>query len=149
MSHEGETLCRHALSVAASGSIIYSTDDADVAFERLPYLDQRLRGDLGSALGRLSDAGISVRAVQLRLLCPFPTDVLGPLLDRSSPSVMIENNYSGQLNALFRQRLGRGCDHLVLKYSGRPVSGEALFPALRAIHAGGADARIVLRNGFE
>ena len=107
------------------------------------------KGAALDAQGRLANAGISVRVVYLRLLCPFPADAVRPLLESASPSVMVETNLSGQLDTVFRQRLGRGCGHRVLKYSGRPISGEALFPVLLAIHAGGADARIVLRNSFE
>ena len=101
------------------------------------------------ALSRLSDAGINARVVQIRLLWPFPSEALMPVLDASSPSVMIEGNYSGQLNTVFEQQMGRGCDHLMLKYSGRPFSGEALFPVLKAIHEGKAEPRIVLRNPYE
>jgi 2-oxoglutarate ferredoxin oxidoreductase subunit alpha len=98
---------------------------------------------------RLADSGISARAVQLRLLWPLPADELRVILSDSSPSVMIEANLSGQLNKLFQQQMGRGCDYVILKYSGRPISGEALFPALMEIHAGRAEPYIVLRNPLE
>jgi 2-oxoglutarate ferredoxin oxidoreductase subunit alpha len=107
------------------------------------------KGAVLDALSRLSDAGINARVVQIRLLWPFPAEALMGMLDRSSPSVMIECNYSGQLNTVFEQQMGRGCDHLLLKYSGRPFSGEALFPVLKAIHAGTDETRIVLRNPYE
>ena len=101
------------------------------------------------AMQRLSAIGISARAIQLRLIWPFPAQALLSELKRSQPSVMIECNYSGQLNTLLQQQTGRACDHLIVKYSGRPMSGEALYPALRAIQAGEAEARIVLRNSYE
>jgi 2-oxoglutarate ferredoxin oxidoreductase subunit alpha len=121
--------------------------DAEAAFTLFTWGSNK--GAVIDVLGRLSDAGISARAVQLRLLCPFPADALRPWLESASPSVMVENNYSGQLNTVLQQHLGSGCDYLVLKYSGRPVSGEALFPVLLAIHAGEAEARIVLHNDCE
>jgi hypothetical protein len=71
------------------------------------------------------------------------------IISDSSTSVMIEANFSGQLNELFKQQIGRGCDHVILKYSGRPISGEALLPALIEIHAGRAEPHIVLRNPLE
>ena len=134
--------------------------------EELPPEEQvRLHGDLearftlltwGSTTGavldamqRLAAAGIRVRTLQLRLLWPFPGEVLEKAMQGASPLVVIECNYSGQLNRLLREQTGRRGDHLVVKYSGRPISGEALFPVLQAIHAGEAGYRTVLRNPYE
>ena len=50
VAFEPETLCRHALTVAESGFIIYSADDADVEFNQLPYLDDRFRDDINATL---------------------------------------------------------------------------------------------------
>jgi 2-oxoglutarate ferredoxin oxidoreductase subunit alpha len=107
------------------------------------------KGALIDALQRLKDEGIKARAVQLRLLWPFPAEDLAPVLESASPSIMVECNYSGQMNALLREQTGHSCDHLIVKYSGRPISGESLFPVLKAIHAGQAEPRIVLRNPYE
>jgi 2-oxoglutarate ferredoxin oxidoreductase subunit alpha len=107
------------------------------------------KGAVLDALQRLKEEGISARAVQLRLLWPFPAGELQTILATAAPLVVLECNFSGQMNELLRQQSGRGCDHLVLKYSGRPVSGEALYRALRQIHAGQGEARIVMRNPHE
>jgi hypothetical protein len=37
----------------------------------------------------------------------------------------------------------------VVKYNGRPVSARELTDALRTIHSGSAEQRIVLRNPYE
>jgi 2-oxoglutarate ferredoxin oxidoreductase subunit alpha len=107
------------------------------------------KGAVLDALKRLEQEGISARAVQLRLLWPFPVDELEAILASAAPLVALECNYSGQMNELLKQQSGRGCDHLVVKYSGRPISGESLCLALQQIHAGRAEARIVLRNPHE
>ena len=106
-------------------------------------------GAVLDAMQRLAAAGIPARTVQLRLLWPFPAQALEGILENASPLVVVECNYSGQLDALLREQTGRGCDHLVVKYSGRPISGEALFPVLQRIHAGAAGRRTVLRNPYE
>ncbi|RTZ78710.1 MAG: hypothetical protein DSZ01_04965 [Gammaproteobacteria bacterium] len=104
---------------------------------------------MNQAMQRLAAAGIRARTLQLRLLWPFPGEVLEKVMQGASPLVVIECNYSGQLNRLLREQTGRRGDHLVVKYSGRPISGEALFPVLQAIHAGEAGYRTVLRNPYE
>jgi 2-oxoglutarate ferredoxin oxidoreductase subunit alpha len=107
------------------------------------------KGAALDAIHRLSTAGIRVRLIQLRLLWPFPTEAVRQLLETATPSVLIECSYSSQLDLLFQQQLGAGCDYQVVKYSGRPISGEALVTVLQSIHAGVAETRIVLRNPYE
>lgn len=146
MEKRAKKLERAAAEIPASEKLeIYG--DTDAAYTVFTWGSNK--GAVLDALNRLSDAGINARFIQVRILWPLPEDTLLPLLDTSSPSVMIEANYSGQLNTIFQQQMGRGCDHLLIKYSGRPFSGEALFPVLKAIHAGEAEARIVLRNPYE
>jgi pyruvate/2-oxoacid:ferredoxin oxidoreductase alpha subunit len=87
--------------------------------------------------------------VQLRILWPFPTVELSDLVAEATPLVVVESNQSGQLAALMREQTGYACDHLIVKYSGRPFSGEALHKVLRAVHDGTAQQRIVVRNPYE
>ena len=121
--------------------------DEDAAFTIFTWGSNK--GAVLDALQQLSDRGIRARAVVLRLLWPFPGDAVQALLQSASPSVMVECNYSAELNSLFVQQARRGCDHLVLKYSGRPISAEALLPQLVSIQAGDAGYRNVLRNAYE
>jgi 2-oxoglutarate ferredoxin oxidoreductase subunit alpha len=107
------------------------------------------KGAVRDAIRRMIQQDIEVRAIQLRLLWPFPTAELADLLADALPLVVVECNYSGQLNALLRERLGRGADHLLVKYSGRPMSGDALFAALQEILAGNGTPRRVLHNSNE
>lgn len=108
-------------------------------------------GALRDALARLAQEGrgLELRIVQLRLLWPFPAAELDPLLETAAPLVVVEANASGQFEALLRSQTGRRADHLILKYSGRPFSGEALVPYLRQIKSGRAESRIVIRNPYE
>jgi len=121
--------------------------DIDAAFTIISWGSNK--GALLDALERLAREGISARAVQLRLLWPFPGEELEAILATAGPLVMVECNYSGQMNTLFKAQMERGCDHLVVKYSGRPISGEALYQVLQQIHAGKGEARMVLRNSYE
>ena len=106
-------------------------------------------GAVLEALERLEEEGIRARAVQLRLLWPFPAEELEAILSTAAPLIAVECNSSGQMHTLMKEQTGRTCEHLILKYSGRPISGESLYRALKQIHGGHADARIVLRNPDE
>jgi 2-oxoglutarate ferredoxin oxidoreductase subunit alpha len=107
------------------------------------------KGGILEALERLAADGIAARLVQVRLLWPFPTDELLPLLADAAPLVVVELNFSGQFAQLLREQTGRASDYLVVKYNGRPMSGQELHRALRAIHAGTSEPRVVLRNPYE
>ncbi len=107
------------------------------------------KGAILEALELLAADGIAARLVQVRLLWPFPSDELRPYLESASPLVVAECNYSGQFARLLRECTGRACDYLIVKYNGRPMSGQALREALKQIHAGRAEHRIVLRNPYE
>jgi len=107
------------------------------------------KGAVWDAVKRMAQQGIEVRAIQLRLLWPFPAAELATLLADAAPLVIAECNYSGQLNALLREHIGRSADHLLLKYSGRPMTGDALFAALQSIQAGNGLPRRVLHNPNE
>ena len=107
------------------------------------------QGAIREALQLLETDGIYARLVQIRLLWPFPADELLPLFERASPLVVVELNFSGQLAHLLREQTGRKSDNLVVKYNGRPMSGQELYRAFGDIQAGRAEPRIVLRNPYE
>jgi 2-oxoglutarate ferredoxin oxidoreductase subunit alpha len=107
------------------------------------------KGGILEALERLEEDGIAARLVQVRLLWPFPAQEMMPLLEAATPLVIVESNFSGQLAQLLREQTGRAGDYLVVKYNGRPMSGQELHRALKRIHAGTSERRVVLRNPYE
>jgi 2-oxoglutarate ferredoxin oxidoreductase subunit alpha len=107
------------------------------------------KGAVLEALERLQAAGIPARLVQVRLLWPFPADELRPWLETADPLVVAEANYSGQLAQLLQEQTGHRPDHLIVKYNGRPMSGQALYQAMKSVSEKKTEARIVLRNPNE
>ncbi|GIX47242.1 MAG: hypothetical protein KatS3mg131_1453 [Candidatus Tectimicrobiota bacterium] len=121
--------------------------DAEAPFTVMSWGSNK--GAILEALQRLADDGLAARLVQVRLLWPFPADDLQPFLDSADPLVVVETNYSGQFAQLLRAQTGRASDYLVVKYNGRPISGEELYRALCAIARGCDERRLVLRNPWE
>ena len=107
------------------------------------------KGSIQEAMERLETDGFGARLVQVRLLWPFPSQELAPLLEEATPLVVVETNYSGQFAQLLRENTGHIPDHLIVKYNGRPISGQSLHQALKAIGEGTGEARIVIRNPYE
>jgi len=130
---------------AAEKLRVYGEQDA--AFTIISWGSNK--GAILDALARLAHDGIAGRLIQVRLLWPFPTEELRPLLQGAAPLVAVELNFSGQFVQLLREHTGRACDHLIVKYNGRPIAGQELYRALQRLHAGASEHRVVLRNPYE
>jgi 2-oxoglutarate ferredoxin oxidoreductase subunit alpha len=107
------------------------------------------KGGILDAMDRLAADGIAARLVQVRIMSPFPVDELTELFATAKPLVDVEANFSGHHAQVLRQHTGIGCDHLVVKYNGRPMSGRELYEAFRTIHSGTDEKKIVIRNPNE
>ncbi|MCS6868462.1 2-oxoacid:acceptor oxidoreductase subunit alpha [Thermus sp.] len=99
-----------------------------------------VKGTLLEALDHLPGVGY----LHLRLLWPFPE--VGPLLE-GKRLVTVEHNYTGQLADLVQQETLKRVHHRVVKYNGRPITLDEAVAALKAVMAGQAGERLVLRGG--
>ncbi len=75
-------------------------------------------------------SGIRVNFLQVRLLHPFPVKEVDAVLRQAKRRVLIENNYSGQLGGLIREKTGIDITERLLKYDGRPVHPEEIVQKL-------------------
>jgi 2-oxoglutarate ferredoxin oxidoreductase subunit alpha len=92
------------------------------------------KGVILDAMEKLAEKdGIKVKFIQVRLLNPFPSDLVKSLLKDARLVIDIEMNYSGQLAALMRQNIVRDCDYQVVKYNGRPMSLDEVYNAVKRI----------------
>lgn len=107
------------------------------------------KGAILEALAGLEANGIPARLIQVHLLWPFPARELDVLLESAGTVVVVESNHSGQFAQLLSGQTCRYVDHLVTKYNGRPMTCGEVSRALREIHQGTAEQRIVLRNPYE
>ncbi len=134
-----------------------------VALKEIPDEDKavaRGSGDIaivswGSTKGAILDAmemlqaeGMKLRFVQVRLMNPFPSELVSSMLHGAKTVVGIEMNYSGQLAGLLKQNTGRQCDYQIVKYNGRPMSLEEVYNAVkRIIREKDVPRRQVLKHG--
>jgi len=78
------------------------------------------RGTINEALPRLEADGIKVNHAQVRLLHPFPTEQLKPLMDKAKHVVVVENNATAQLANIIKMNVGGEKVKSFLKYDGNP-----------------------------
>lgn len=114
-------------------AIVHGVADADIAI--VGYGANR--GPIVEAVDRLGRAGIPVRFLQLRTLWPFPADDIRDFIRGAEHAFVVENNFTGQLEALVRSVAGP-LDRLqgIRKYDGRPFRPiEIIAPIARVAHA--------------
>ncbi|USK51726.1 2-oxoacid:acceptor oxidoreductase subunit alpha [Bacillus sp. CMF12] len=79
------------------------------------------RGAIEEAMSRLEQDGIKVNHAQVRLIHPFPTDELLPLVKSAKKIAVVENNATGQLANIMKMNVGHAEKvHKLLKYDGNP-----------------------------
>jgi 2-oxoglutarate ferredoxin oxidoreductase subunit alpha len=95
----------------------------------------------------LKEEGLSLGFLQMRMLHPLPVEAVKRVLAGKKRIIDVEDNYSGQLGGVIREKTGINPNYHVLKYSGRPTSTTEVYEALKAILTGQATERTVLMFG--
>ena len=99
------------------------------------------------ALEMLKKEGIDIGFIQIKLLHPFPTEIVKSLLQNAKKVIDIEANHSGQLGKIFKQNITREIDYFILKYTGRGMTSTEIYEALKKIVQNKADKREILKHG--
>jgi len=106
------------------------------------------KGAILDTLDELNKEGIKIKFVQIKLLNPFPQQLLKKLLHSAKTIINIEMNYSSQLEKLIKQNLQRDIDYEIVKYNGRPISCDEIYRVIKEIVNNSIDKRrIVLDYG--
>ena len=64
------------------------------------------KGAILDAMDRLAAEGMKVKYIQIRLMHPFPSELVKSMLKDAKTIIDIEMNYTGQLGSLLRQHTG-------------------------------------------
>ncbi|HEX7031523.1 MAG TPA: 2-oxoacid:acceptor oxidoreductase subunit alpha, partial [Nitrososphaera sp.] len=105
------------------------------------------KGAILDAIDMLAAEGIGVKLVQVRLISPFPAEMVKYMLKDCKTIVDVEMNYSGQLGSVLRQHTGIEWNYQIVKYNGRPMSLDEVYNAIKRITDGNAPRRQVLKSG--
>lgn len=84
------------------------------------------RGPVLEAMKLLQAKGYKVQVVNFSWIYPFPTGAATPVLQSARRLVAVEQNGTGQLAALIREKTGIEIKEKLLKYSGRPFYPEEI-----------------------
>ena len=106
------------------------------------------KGAILDAIDKLAAEGTRVKYIQVRLMHPFPSELVKSMLKDAKTVINIEMNYTGQLGSLVRQHTGLEANYQIVKYNGRQMSLDEVYNSVkRIILHGDAPRRQVLRSG--
>ena len=88
-------------------------------------------GAVKEAVERLMKEGYSIGALVFGDIWPFPTKRLMELAKTADKIVDIEQNLTGQLDSLIKEETPYSSDYKILKFNGRPFSGEEIYMRLK------------------
>src|SRR5256886_2017969 len=96
------------------------------------------KGAILDGMEDLRTDGIETNFLQVRYVNPFPTDFVQKVLSSSRLTVAVENNYSGQMAGLIRERTGIAVNSKVVKFDGRPFSQNEVYEGVKDVVRDGA-----------
>jgi 2-oxoglutarate ferredoxin oxidoreductase subunit alpha len=81
------------------------------------------------------------------MLNPLPASHVKKALTGKKKIIDIEDNYTGQLGGIIKEKTGISPNFHILKYTGRPTTTTEVYNALKAVLTGKASEREVLMFG--
>jgi 2-oxoglutarate ferredoxin oxidoreductase subunit alpha len=105
------------------------------------------KGAILEALAMLKAEGLTAGFLQVRMISPFPTEQVKKALEGKKRVIDIEDNFTGQLGEVVKEKTGIAPNFHILKYTGRPMTTTEVYEAIKLILTDKAAERQVLMNG--
>jgi len=105
------------------------------------------KGAIIESLNTLKEEGFSLGFMQVRMIHPLPAEYIKKALEGKKRIIDVEDNYSGQLGGIIKEKTGIAPNFHILKYTGRPMTTTEVYNALKAILTDKAPERQVLMHG--
>ncbi|MBI2575240.1 2-oxoacid:acceptor oxidoreductase subunit alpha [Candidatus Woesearchaeota archaeon] len=118
-----------AKDIGAEGAKVYGPKRADITLIGWGST----KGAILDSIEALAEQGIKANFLHIIAASPFPTEAVSKALRARKPKLMIENNYSGQMAAVIREKTGIEIRHKLLKYDGRPIYPEEIAEEVKKV----------------
>ncbi len=89
------------------------------------------KGAIRESADLLRKQGVSVGAVHMTDLWPFPADTVKKILEKCNRFFVVEQNSTAQLGRLIREQTGLAHNGAILKYDGRPFFPSEIVDGLK------------------
>lgn len=92
------------------------------------------RGAIEEAMERLEQEGMKVNHAHIRLIHPFPTEEILPLIESTKNVLVVENNATGQLANIIKMNVGHPQKIKSLcKYDGNPFQPHHIYTSSKEL----------------
>ena len=108
---------------------IYGSDDADLTI--IAWGSNK--GVCLEVVMWAANEGIRLNFIHPLFLNPFPSKTIEEAIGRAKKTLIIENNYTGQLESLIREQTGKSIDFNLRKFDGRPFYPEEIYQKVKQI----------------
>jgi len=85
---------------------------------------------------RLEKEGISVNHLNIKYLWPFQSAAISKILKSCKQTLIVEANFTGQLERLIRQETGLSIENHLRKYDGEPFGPESVHAKAKSLLQG-------------
>ena len=108
---------------------LVGTGDADITI----IAAGSTKGAIIEAMQMLENDGITANFLQIVYLSPFPAKRVASVIDSARKTAVVENNFTGQLADIIKEKTGRDVDERILKFDGRPFYPEDIYSAVKEV----------------
>ncbi|MEF8798781.1 MAG: 2-oxoacid:acceptor oxidoreductase subunit alpha [Candidatus Bipolaricaulota bacterium] len=112
-----------ALEWEFDGPVLYGPENAELTFIGWGST----YGAVREAVDRLNESDTKANFYHFDEIWPLDADKIKDLLGSSRRTLLVENNYSGQLASLLTRETGVETPDRILKYDGRPFTPESIL----------------------
>lgn len=91
------------------------------------------KGVIHEAISTLAEEGITANNLQIRYLVPFHEAEVRAILQANRRTLVVENNYTGQLARHIRAETGFTVDGKILKYDGEPFEPHHIVERVKEV----------------
>ncbi|RLE38867.1 2-oxoacid:acceptor oxidoreductase subunit alpha [Candidatus Woesearchaeota archaeon] len=90
------------------------------------------KGAIIDAIDFLKEENITVNFLQIKFINPLHKDI-SQLMKAAKKTILVENNFTGQLGTVIKEKTGLDFDYRILKYDGRAFSSSELCDRIKKI----------------
>lgn len=94
--------------------VLYGPQEADLTI----FSWGSNKGAILEAIALLETENIKVNLLQILYIQPFPSYFVATVFDKAKNTLIVENNYTGQLAGIIREKTGRNIKNKLLRYDG-------------------------------
>lgn len=116
-----------ALDKEFDGPVLYGPEKAELTFVGWGST----YGAIRETVDRLNEDGKPANFYHFDELWPLKAGEVSDLMESDRRTVVVENNFSGQLASLITRETGAGTPDRILKYDGRPFTPEKILAELQ------------------